>query len=42
MERYQDFVPFMTSSEVREDTHVIKKKNGVVHGKFDAETTIGF
>lgn len=32
----------MTDSKVFQKTHQTKMRNGVKHGKFDAETTIGF
>ena len=39
---YQNFVQYMTKSEIFENTHKRSVKNGVKKGKFDAETTIGF
>ena len=35
---YQNFVPYMTRSEIFEKTHKKYMKNGVHQGKFDAET----
>ena len=42
VDRYHLFVPYMTSSRILQNTHKTKIRNGVKHGKFDAETAIGF
>ena len=39
---YHKFVPYMSDTKVFQKTHKTKMRNGVKHGKFDAETTIGF
>ena len=39
---YYNFVPYMTKSEVFEETHKISTKKGKKKGKFEAETEIGF
>lgn len=42
VDKYQEFMPFMTNSQVIAGTESEKKLNGIQQGRFNANTTIGF